>query len=289
MQKMWRSSLKNLARFTDLCRLIRLNYQNLRLECWRCKFMLYCFSIQLIIFHVVYVCIIWTMMAVAVEMFHAQGLRFFMAGEWWCLVMISWQQLLMADRGCRLSPLLSPLVSIVEPFIWTRNYSMKDDDMFFLSVAIFQYRITQDYQYPSVRLNCHGWPSAGEKCLKLINTPSHSPYDGQASPCLNSHSTHIPIPIACSIVDYNKQWTCNEFPILFLFISGMNMPDPFSCPYFVISLLLFFNQAMNANEFHATITSPSMETLNLKMSTHFKRSSKGTGNFNNRLLYYICG
>ena len=49
------------------------------------------------------------------------------------------------------------------------------------------------------RLNCHKWPSAGEKSLKLINTPSHSPNDGQASPCLNSHSTHIPIPIACSI------------------------------------------------------------------------------------------
>ena len=36
--------------------------------------------------------------------------------------------------------------------------------------------------------------------LKLINTPSHSPNDGQASPCLNSHSTHIPILIACSIL-----------------------------------------------------------------------------------------
>ena len=38
------------------------------------------------------------------------------------------------------------------------------------------------------RLHCHGWPSAGEKSLKLINTPSHPPNDGQASPCLNSHS-----------------------------------------------------------------------------------------------------
>ena len=45
-----------------------------------------------------------------------------------------------------------------------------------------------------------GWPSAGEKSLKLINTPSHTPNDGQASPCLNSHSTHIPILIACSIL-----------------------------------------------------------------------------------------
>ena len=50
------------------------------------------------------------------------------------------------------------------------------------------------------RLHCHGWPSAGEKSLKLINTPSHSPNDGQASPCLNSHSSHIPILIACSIL-----------------------------------------------------------------------------------------
>ena len=57
----------------------------------------------------------------------------------------------------------------------------------------------QDYQDPSVyRHNCHGWPSAGEKSLKLINTPSHSPNDGQASPCLNSipliflSSSHFP-------------------------------------------------------------------------------------------------
>ena len=50
------------------------------------------------------------------------------------------------------------------------------------------------------RLHCHGWPSAGEKSLKLINTPSQSPNDGQASPCLISHSTHIPILIACSIL-----------------------------------------------------------------------------------------
>ena len=50
------------------------------------------------------------------------------------------------------------------------------------------------------RLHCHGWPSTGEKSLKLINTPSHSPNDGQASPCLDSHSTHIPILIACSIL-----------------------------------------------------------------------------------------
>ena len=39
------------------------------------------------------------------------------------------------------------------------------------------------------------------KSLKLINTPSHSPNDGQASPCLISiHSTHNPILIACSIL-----------------------------------------------------------------------------------------
>ena len=36
------------------------------------------------------------------------------------------------------------------------------------------------------RHNCHGWPSAGEKSLKLINKHSHSPNDSQASPCLNS-------------------------------------------------------------------------------------------------------
>ena len=61
-------------------------------------------------------------------------------------------------------------------------------------------RIYQDLPGSIRRLHCHGWPSAGEKSLKLINTPSHSPNDGQASPCLNSHSTHIPILIACSIL-----------------------------------------------------------------------------------------
>ena len=44
-------------------------------------------------------------------------------------------------------------------------------------------RITRIYP---CRHNCHGWPSAGEKSSKLINTPSHSSNDGQASPCLNS-------------------------------------------------------------------------------------------------------
>ena len=61
-------------------------------------------------------------------------------------------------------------------------------------------RITRITRIHPCRHNCHGWPSAGEKSLKLINTPSHSPNDGQASPCLKSHSTHIPILIACSIL-----------------------------------------------------------------------------------------
>ena len=50
------------------------------------------------------------------------------------------------------------------------------------------------------RLGCHGWPSAGEKSLKLKNTPLHSPNDGQASPYHASYSTHTPILIACSIL-----------------------------------------------------------------------------------------
>ena len=45
-----------------------------------------------------------------------------------------------------------------------------------------------------LRHNCHGWPSAEEKSLKLINTPSHSPNDGQALPCLTS----IPLIILSS-------------------------------------------------------------------------------------------
>ena len=36
------------------------------------------------------------------------------------------------------------------------------------------------------------------KKLKAYKYPSHSPNDGQASPCLNSYSAHIPILIACS-------------------------------------------------------------------------------------------
>ena len=47
-------------------------------------------------------------------------------------------------------------------------------------------RITRITRIHPCRHNCHGWPSAGEKSLKLINTPSHSPNDGQASHCLNS-------------------------------------------------------------------------------------------------------
>ena len=74
-----------------------------------------------------------------------------------------------------------------------------------VNAVLFTYSLTRIPGLPGLpgsirRLHCHGWPSAGEKSLKLINTPSHSPNDGQASPCLNSHSTHIPIFIACSIL-----------------------------------------------------------------------------------------
>ena len=58
----------------------------------------------------------------------------------------------------------------------------------------------QDYQDPSVDSTVTDGHRQGKKSLKLINTPSHSPNDGQASPCLNSHSTRIPILIACSIL-----------------------------------------------------------------------------------------
>ena len=43
-------------------------------------------------------------------------------------------------------------------------------------------RITRITRIHPCRHNCHGWPSAGKKSLQLINTPSHSPDDGQASP-----------------------------------------------------------------------------------------------------------
>ena len=55
-----------------------------------------------------------------------------------------------------------------------------DDDV--VAVGSVNARITRIHP---CRHNCHGWPSAGEKSLKLINTPSHSPNDGQASPFLN--------------------------------------------------------------------------------------------------------
>ena len=48
-------------------------------------------------------------------------------------------------------------------------------------------RITKISRIHPCRHNCHRWPSAGEKSLKLINTPLTFPTnDGQASPCLNS-------------------------------------------------------------------------------------------------------
>ena len=66
-------------------------------------------------------------------------------------------------------------------------------------ITSFVSRITRITRIHPCRHNRHGWPSAGEKSLKLINTPSHSPNDGQASPCLNS----IPLIIlSSSLVPY---------------------------------------------------------------------------------------
>ena len=67
-------------------------------------------------------------------------------------------------------------------------------------ISIETAEFTRIYQDPSVDSTVTDGHRQGKKSLKLINTPSHSSNDGQASPCLNSHSTHIPILIACSIL-----------------------------------------------------------------------------------------
>ena len=92
------------------------------------------------------------------------------------------------------------------------------------------------------RLNCHRWPSAVERSLKLINTPWHSPNDGQALPCLNSHSTHITILIACSIVCLVLPHHCPiyapqsiDFRSLLLFLKG-------SCFFLSLSIQSWWNQ-----------------------------------------------
>ena len=54
-----------------------------------------------------------------------------------------------------------------------------DDDV--VAVGSVNARITRITRIHPCRHNCHGWPSAGVKSLKL----SHSPNDGQASPFLN--------------------------------------------------------------------------------------------------------
>ena len=85
------------------------------------------------------------------------------------------------------------------------------------------------------RLHCHGWPSAGEKSLKLINTPSHSPNDGQASPCLKfsfhsysyPHRLFHPMPCTSSSLSY----TCTQstdFRSLLPFLASLGTCFPLS-------------------------------------------------------------
>ena len=106
------------------------------------------------------------------------------------------------------------------------------------------------------RLHCHGWPSAGEKSLKLINTPSHSPNDGQASPCLNSHSTHIPILIACSILCLSLPHHCPIHApnpqISDLSIS----PSVLGKSGYMLSLKFFDTVLMKTTQIHSSLQTP---------------------------------
>ena len=81
-------------------------------------------------------------------------------------------------------------------------------------------RITRITRIHPCRHNCHGWPSAGEKSLKFINTPSHSPNDGQASPC-------------------------NSIPLIFLSSSLV----PSYALYFLITVLYMHHNPSNSDLF----------------------------------------
>ena len=88
-------------------------------------------------------------------------------------------------------------------------------------VYIWIARITRITRIHPCRHNCHEWPSAGEKSLKLINTPSHSPNDGQASPCLNSipliflSSSLVPSYALYFLILSYTCTTIHRFPISF--------------------------------------------------------------------------
>ena len=104
-------------------------------------------------------------------------------------------------------------------------------------------RITKITRIHSCRHNCHGWPSAREKSLKLINTSTHFPNDGQALPCLNS----IPILIACSILCLVLPHHCPIHPS----ISDLSLC---SCkPGYMLFLELFDTVLMKSTKIHSPL------------------------------------
>ena len=138
-------------------------------------------------------------------------------------------------------------------------------------VSLLERFITRIYQVLSgsiCTLDCHGWPSAGEKSLKLINTPSHSLNDGQASPCLNSHSTHIPILIACSILCLVLPHHCPihvpqsiDFRSLLLFLQAWVHAFPWAFRYSPDEI----NQNSSLKTFTHNLTLSSLQKLPLNI------------------------
>ena len=115
----------------------------------------------------------------------------------------------------------------------------------FLTFTHYYIRITRITRIHPCRHNCHGWPSAGEKSLKLINTPSHSPNDGQASPCLNSYPHRLFHPILvlphhCPIIHAPQ---------------SINSDLPFcSCkPGYMLFLELFDTVLMKSTKIHSPL------------------------------------
>ena len=117
----------------------------------------------------------------------------------------------------------------------------------FLSATYVMTRITRIHP---CRHNCHGWPSVGKKGLKLINTPSHSPNDGQASPCLNSI---LLIFISSSLV---PSYTLHFLITVLYMHHNPSISDLFfySCkPGYMLFLELFDTVLMKSTKIHSPL------------------------------------
>ena len=141
-------------------------------------------------------------------------------------------------------------------FWWeTANWEYTHSHAALLPAPTIQCLDYQDYQDPSVDSTVTDGHRQGEKSLKLINTPSHSPNDGQASPCLNSHSTHIPILIACSILRY-----AFHFLITVLYMHPIHRfpisPSVLGKSGYMLSLKLFDAVLMKTTQIHSSLQTP---------------------------------